>query len=125
MDRSRPAPLRDTALVAAGAAVGALARWQIAELLDTEPGQLPWETLIVNLVGCALIGVAAARLRPGSASWLLAVTGLLGGFTTFSAFANETRSLLDAGRTEIAFGYVGVTLAGGLAAVAIGRRAGS
>jgi CrcB protein len=112
-------------LVAVGAAAGALARWRVAELFDTDPGRLPWETLLVNMVGCLLIGVAAARVEPGSDRWLAGMTGVLGGFTTFSAFANETRTLLDADRAGTAFVYVGATLAGGLAAVALGRRVGA
>ncbi|CAE7939395.1 crcB2, partial [Symbiodinium sp. KB8] len=98
---------------------------QIAEWIGTEPGRLPWETLLVNLTGCLLIGLAASRIEPGSDRWLFGVTGLLGGFTTFSAFSNETRALLDTDRVGTAVAYVAVTLAGGLLAVAAGRRVGA
>lgn len=125
MTRSATFVPRSAMLVAVGAAAGALARWQIAEWIGTDPGQLPWETMLVNLVGCLLIGIAAARVEPGSDQWLAGVTGVLGGFTTFSAFANETRSLLDADRAGTAFVYVAATLAGGLGAVALGRRVGA
>ena len=122
MGRSETLTTRSAMLVAAGAAVGALARWQVAEWFGTEPGHLPWETLLVNLVGCLVIGIAAARIEPASDRWFAGVTGVLGGFTTFSAFANETRSLFDADRAGTAVLYVGATLLGGLAAVAAGRR---
>ena len=49
------------------------------------------------------------------------ITGVLGGFTTFSALALETGLLLDAGRVVVAAGYVVVTMAAGLAAVRLGR----
>lgn len=113
------------ALVAIGAALGALGRWQIAEWIGIEPSRLPWETLVVNVVGCLLIGIAAARIAPGSGRWSFGVTGVLGGFTTFSAFSNETRALLDTDRVGTAVAYVAVTLAGGLLAVAAGRRVGA
>ena len=124
MARFETLSLRSAMLVAVGAAVGALGRWQIAEWFATEPGTVPWETLLVNLVGCLVIGVAASRIEPGSDRWLAGVTGVLGGFTTFSAFANETRLLLDADRAGTALAYVAVTLIGGLLAVAAGRRIG-
>lgn len=116
---------RSALLVAAGAAVGALGRWQIAEWFGSEPGAVPWETLLVNLVGCLVIGVAAARVEPGSDRWLAGVTGVLGGFTTFSAFADQTRALLAADRGATALAYVAATLVGGLLAVATGRRLGA
>lgn len=125
MVHPRPFAARSAALVAVGAAVGALARWSLAEWFGTEPGRLPWETLLVNLLGCLAIGVGATRLEPGSDRWLVGVTGVLGGFTTFSAFANETRALLDTGRATTALAYVAATLAGGLVAVAAGRRLGA
>ena len=119
MDRS--STLRPAALVGAGAALGALARWSIAELIDADLARIPWETLLVNVVGCLAIGVAAMRLEPGSDRWAFLVTGVLGGFTTFSTFANETRVLIDDGRTTTAVCYVVITVLAGLAAVSLGR----
>jgi CrcB protein len=108
-------------LVGAGAASGAAARWAIAEIIETGPGQLPWATLLVNVVGCLAIGIAARRLRPATDSWLLVVTGALGGFTTWSTLANEVRALADDGHAGLALGYLAVTVAAGLVAVEIGR----
>jgi CrcB protein len=83
----------------------------------------PWATLVVNLVGCLLIGAAARRLDPATPTWFAAVSGFIGGLTTFSAFANEVRALVDADRASLALAYVVVTLVGGVAAVEFGRAA--
>ena len=112
---------RSMALVGAGAAIGALGRWAVAELISTDPGRLPWATLFVNVVGCLVIGVAARRVRPATDVWFAWVTGALGGFTTYSTFANEVRGLAADGHPGLAGIYLGVTLAAGLVAVEIGR----
>ncbi len=109
-------------LAAVGGAIGALARAGIAELVPYSTGEFPWATLLVNVVGCLAIGAAARRLHPVWASWRFGVTGVIGGFTTYSTFANETRDLLDAGRPVVALTYVTVTVAAGLACVDIGFR---
>ena len=108
-------------LVGCGGAIGALARWSIAELADVDADGFPWPTLVVNLIGCVLIGIAARRLAPATNVWFAAVTGVLGGFTTYSAFADEVRMLLADGRAASALVYVVATIAGGLAAVELGR----
>jgi CrcB protein len=115
-------PARTMALVGLGAAAGAAARWAIAEVVATDPGQLPWATLLVNVVGCLMIGAASRRIRPASDTWFVAVTGALGGFTTWSKLANEVRDLADGGHGALAAMYLGVTLVAGLVAVEIGRR---
>jgi CrcB protein len=112
------------AVVAAGGALGAAARYGLATAWPTPPAGLPWATLITNLVGCALLGalmqvistrIAAHRLvRP------FLGTGVLGGFTTFSTYAVETRGLLADGRPALAVGYAVGTLIGALAAVRLG-----
>jgi CrcB protein len=108
-------------VVAVGAMIGASARWAVGESLPHETGAFPWSTLIVNLVGCALGGLALRYLVRGSVRWLGAVTGVLGGLTTYSSFALETRDLVDAGRPLPAIVYVAVSIAGGFAAVEAGR----
>jgi CrcB protein len=110
--------------VAVGAVAGASLRWGINELISVGPGAFPAATLVVNLTGCLLAGIAAARLARRSAAWLLVVTGFLGGLTTFSAFAAETRQLLDGGRPATAGAYVAASVAGGLAAAQLGRQIG-
>ena len=111
-------------VIAIGGVLGSLARYGVVLLVgDNGPGSWPWATLAVNLVGALLIGVIATSLtvREGP-HWarLFLVTGVLGGFTTFSAFALETGELLDAGRVTMAAGYVGLTMAAGLLAVRLG-----
>lgn len=109
-------------LAGAGGALGALGRAGVAELVPRSAGGFPWATLIVNVIGCCAIGVAALRLSPISDGWRFGVTGVVGGFTTFSAFADETRDLIGSDRPTLALVYVAVTLITGLLAVELGFR---
>ncbi|MCP9958118.1 fluoride efflux transporter FluC [Streptomyces sudanensis] len=113
--------------VALGGALGAGARYGLALALPAAPGAFPWATLGTNVAGCALMGVLAAVLdgarRPHRLLRPLVGTGLLGGFTTFSAYALETHALLERGRTLTAFAYLAGTLAAALTAVAVAARA--
>lgn len=113
--------MRSLLVVAVGGAIGASARWGIGELIGDTAGGFPWATFVVNVVGCALIGVATRRLVRGSDTWLGVVVGVLGGFTTLSAFAVETRALLDDGSGGTALAYVGASLIVGLVAVELTR----
>ncbi len=108
--------------VAIGGAAGAGARWLAGVPFEVTPGTLPVRTLIVNVLGCLLIGVAAGRLHRDSLSWSFAVTGLLGGFTTMSAFATELNDLVDADRTGLMIAYLAATMAGGLIALLVAER---
>lgn len=109
------------AVVAAGGALGALARYGLAVAWPVAAGGFPWATLLTNLAGCLALGAVMELLAALSAPHRLARpflgTGLLGGFTTFSAYAVETRELLAAGRVGLAAAYVVGTLVGALAAV--------
>jgi fluoride exporter len=115
-------------LAALGGALGALARWAVVLALPRSSGDWPWATLAVNLVGCLLIGVLLAVLsarRPDDDRLRTFLgAGVLGGFTTFSAFAVEVADLLRAGVPVVAGGYVAVSVLGGLLAVAAGVRTG-
>jgi len=115
-------------LAAVGGALGALARWAVALALPRPSGGWPWATLAVNLTGCLLIGVLLAVLgarRPDDDRWRTFLgAGVLGGFTTFSAFAVEVVDLLEAGAWVPAAGCVAVSVPGGLLAVAAGLRIG-
>jgi CrcB protein len=111
-------------LAALGGALGALARWATAGILAGSPGGWPWATLVVNLTGCFLLGALLAVLaaRSPEPSWarpFLGV-GVLGGYTTYSAFAVEVVDLVDDGATALAAGYVLLSVAGGVAAVVLG-----
>ncbi|MCW5936172.1 MAG: fluoride efflux transporter CrcB [Fimbriimonadaceae bacterium] len=105
--------------------IGSLLRWLLAlGMRAAWPGStLPFPTLIANIVGCALIGVAmalASRGVLGSLPRIGLVAGLLGGFTTFSAFAFETVELVREGNLPVAIGYVAASVVLGLAAAAAG-----
>jgi CrcB protein len=112
----------DVAAVAGAGALGCLLRYWLALLLPG--GTLPWPTLVCNLLGSLAIGLAYALLeRHGllAGRWRLVVlTGLLGGFTTYSSFALETVGLLERRALASALGYVALTSAGALACCALG-----
>lgn len=116
---TRPAP-RLLLAVAAGGAVGAVARYLLGELAPDETG-FPWTTFAVNVVGCGLL--AGLGLLPAvrrSATWAAALgPGVLGGFTTFSASSEQVRALLGSGDTAVALAYLFGTLAVCLVAVTL------
>lgn len=119
------APVRALALVAAGGAVGGLARAGVAAALPHPPGTWSWATLAVNVAGAfalaALLGVLARR--PSEATRLLVGTGLLGGLTTFSGLVVDVLLLADAGRPAAAAGYLGVSVVTLVGAAVLGARA--
>jgi CrcB protein len=94
------------ALVAVGGAAGALARWSVDHALPHTAGTPSWSTLLLNTSGSLLLGalvVALARRRPGSRRLRpLLGTGVLGGYTTFSAAALDVQQLLALGRPAAA-----------------------
>ena len=109
-------------LVAAGGALGACARLAAQHFPFSESSKF-YITALVNLGGCLLIGIVWSLLNAmGAPRWasLFAITGVLGGFTTFSAFSLETVQLISAGRLAEAAGYVALSVAGGLACCAAG-----
>jgi CrcB protein len=84
-------------VVAAAGAVGALARWGTSAAVVAITGRpVPWNfgTLSVNVLGCFVLGTIAAAVEPRSATGLAIVTGFLGAYTTFSAFAFDTHLLI-------------------------------
>lgn len=111
--------------VALGGACGALLRYSVSLLLQRAAFGFPYATLAVNALGCAAAGVALAIFeREGSSSQarLFVSVGLLGGFTTFSAFGVETLALQRDGRSAAAFANVALNLGLGLAATYAGWR---
>lgn len=115
------------ALVALGGGVGAMLRFAVGLTMNTL--MFPWATLAVNIAGAALIGLlwGVAEDAQWFADWgrALLVVGLLGGFTTFSAFSLETMSLLDSGRWSIALAYVLTSVFGCIIATWLAYRAAS
>lgn len=107
--------LSDIIAVASGGALGATCRYCLQVALPLSPR---WTILLVNLVGCMLIGLAWALVeRLGLPRWvaLLGVTGFLGGFTTFSTFAFDLMVMLREGALLQAIGYAVLSVTGGLA----------
>lgn len=108
--------------VAAGAAVGALARWGAGLWLNARWAGFPLGTLFVNAAGGLLIGMALAWFErsPHELLRLLLVTGFLGGLTTFSSFSAESLLLLQRGHWGLAAGHTLGHLLGSLACAALG-----
>lgn len=115
-------------LVGLGGFIGAVSRWKLGGWLLhlTAQQRFPWPTFAVNVAGCLVIGVlaglAARHDMFGPGARLFLFTGLLGGFTTFSAFGLETLFLLRRGEPWIAAAYVLASVIAGLLAVWIGMR---
>jgi len=114
-------------LVFLGAGVGGVARHGVnVAAMRLFGAAFPMGTLLVNLVGCLLMGLLAGwlALRAGE-GWtqgmrLFLTTGVLGGFTTFSAFSLDVATLVDRGATPAAIFYVLLSVLGSIAAVFLG-----
>jgi CrcB protein len=120
------ASLMNTALIGAGGALGAIARYGMGGLLHRSPALagFPFGTLAVNLLGCLLIGLGAgladARQAFSPDARLFLFVGVLGGFTTFSSFGYETIALLRDHELLRAGLNVGLNVFAGLALVWLG-----
>lgn len=105
--------------VACGGALGATARLFLSSLLGT------YGVLAANLIGCFLIGALisffALKTSVHQAMSLFLTVGLLGGFTTFSAFSVEAMSMIDTHRPLHALAYITTSVGGGLIAFILGR----
>jgi CrcB protein len=110
--------------VAVGGALGAVARYGLSGWVQSvSGGTFPWGTLVVNVLGCFLLGFVfrVLQLSALSPAFRGAVTvGFLGAFTTFSTFGLETVGLLQDGRWARAAAYAGGSVAIGVAAVVAG-----
>lgn len=108
--------------VAAGAAVGALARWWAGLAFNGLWAGFPLGTLLVNASGGLLIGVAMVWFArsPHELLRLLLVTGFLGGFTTFSSFSAESLGLLQRGDVGLALLHSAAHLLGALGCCGLG-----
>ena len=103
--------LQQLLMVALGGGIGAALRYMTSEWISNDG--FPWATLCVNLVGSFLMGALAIGLVESVISKDLALllgTGLLGGFTTMSAFSVETIRMLEQQEIGLAAGYVGATM---------------
>ena len=117
--------IKSLCLVGLGSFVGGSLRYLISTWMKNACSQsFPWGTLMVNLVGCFLIGVIFAlfsRFCSTSHPWcLLLTTGLCGGFTTFSTFANESLQMLQNGQWGGFITYVSISVIAGICLTALG-----
>ncbi len=119
--RTAGLPWRVLAVIAAGGAVGAIARYALLSGVPTRPGQFPVGTFVINVSGSAALGVLAVvvaeRFRQHHLVRPLLGTGLLGAYTTYSTFAVEAAVLTRDGHATAALGYVLASVAAGMAAV--------
>lgn len=112
--------------VAIGGAIGATARFAIGRVgMALVPG-FPIATVFVNIMGSFVMGLLTAlmALRIGNAYAPLLLTGVLGGFTTFSAFSLDALTLWERGQGGAAAGYVVISVAASLVAVLAGMAIG-
>jgi CrcB protein len=116
--------MRQIILVGVGSFLGGIARYistlVINQKLNTD---FPYATLSINIFGCLLIGIVYGIFEKSimSSDWkLFLATGICGGFTTFSAFSNESLDLLKQGNTLGMLTYIGVSILFGLIATYLG-----
>lgn len=116
-----------TLFVALGGAIGAAARYQVGLLTVRLAGpgtQFPWGTLTVNLAGSFIMGALLGWFAKGGADSenlrVFLIAGLMGGFTTFSAFSAEMVTMVYRGQVGLAAGYLAASVIAGMAAFAIG-----
>ena len=113
--------LRQFLLVALGGALGSALRYLTALLLARHyTGSIPLATLVVNLVGCFLIGLLIGLCSDTSHLRLLFITGFCGGFTTFSTFTAESYSMFREGAYGLALLYIAGSVLIGLLALWLG-----
>ncbi|WP_231591429.1 fluoride efflux transporter CrcB [Saccharothrix sp. ST-888] len=129
MRRGRPSVIKSVlegqgptvAVVALGGMLGAALRYGAALLWPTAPTAFPWTTLVVNVVGCAVIGAFLVQITEGRTPHPLLRpffgTGVLGGFTTFSTYAVDVQRLVGHGQPGRGLAYLTATLLAALAAV--------
>lgn len=114
-------------LIGLGGFMGALLRYSVSGLIQSwsKSMSFPYGTLVVNLLGCLLIGalsqVAEVRGVLSTEARSFIFIGLLGAFTTFSTFGNDTVSLFRDGKDLLSFVNIGLHLVLGLSAVWLGQ----
>jgi CrcB protein len=119
--------MRVILFIGIGSFIGGVGRYLLSQLIQTKAlTAFPYGTLAVNILGCFLIGMVYGLVEKSglSGEWkLFLATGVLGGFTTFSAFSYESISLMRDGHTGFAFLYIAASVVLGLLATFIGLSA--
>jgi CrcB protein len=110
--------------VALGGALGASARYELALHVRSAPSGFPLSTFVINVTGSFVIGVLMTlimeRWPPTTYVRPFAVTGILGGYTTWSTFMVDTDLLIKSGHIAVAVGYVAATVVAGFTATYLG-----
>lgn len=110
-------------MVFLGGGLGSLARYGISRLLppvSLADGDFPWATLLANLLACIVLGIGIGLTTKEVLSkpvQLFLLTGFCGGFSTFSTYAAELLLLGEEGYSGTALAYLGLSIAGGIAAL--------
>ena len=111
-------------LIGTGSFIGGVSRYLLSQWIQPKSlNAFPWGTLSVNLIGCLLIGIIFGLAEKGNISnevRLFMATGVLGGFTTFSAFSNESVIMLHNGQSTNAFIYILISVIVGIMATILG-----
>jgi len=111
-------------VIGAGSFIGGICRYLLSQFIQAKfLSAFPFGTLGVNILGCFLIGIVFGLSERGTVNqeWrLFLATGLLGGFTTFSAFSNETVAMLRDGQVGYAFAYIASSILLGVMATFTG-----
>ena len=119
-----PDTIRNIIAVGAGSFIGGIARYLVSLAMKGISKGFPWATLLVNLLGCLIIGLLwgfLSRNASESTSWGLFLTvGLCGGFTTFSTFSKEALTMLQTGQIWGFASYIALSILAGIALVALG-----
>ena len=119
-----PDTIRNIIAVGAGSFIGGIARHLVSLAMKGISKGFPLATLLVNLLGCLIIGLLwgfLSRNASESTSWGLFLTvGLCGGFTTFSTFSKEALTMLQTGQIWGFASYIALSILAGIALVALG-----
>ena len=112
------------ATIAVGGVIGSAARYGAGLAWPTSAGSFPWTTLLINVVGCALMGVLMVAVTEAYSTHRLVRpflgTGVLGGFTTFSTYTVDIQKLIDGDVPGTALLYLAATAVAAIAAVWVG-----
>jgi fluoride exporter len=111
-------------VIGSGSFIGGVSRYLLSQLIHSKyTTHFPIGTLGVNILGCFVIGLVfglSEKMNFAHEWQLFLITGILGGFTTFSAFSNETFSLIRDGQMWIALSYILLSVVVGILATFLG-----
>lgn len=116
--------VKNILVVGLGSFIGGAGRYLISVAMKGVGGSFPWATMVVNLLGCFLIGLFSGCLNKNAADggtiMLFLIYGICGGFTTFSTFSRESLIMLQGGNYLGVMCYIGVSVVVGIFLVACG-----